>query len=130
MVSVGLRRLPGSVEVSEERGATFSKPRSEIISELEGLAILQAQVGRVLILTQRSFAVRFTYDLDSFKRALAIKECFSEKNPYECKIKKEYGNKAYQEKKDIDALYLYTQVRSGTSHKALGTRIAFCVVFC
>ena len=47
----------------------------------------------------------------SFKEKLSIQEAYPEKNPYEYKIKKEYGNKAYQEGKDIDALYLYTQVR-------------------
>ena len=41
---------------------------------------------------------------------LAIKEFYQEKNPHECKIKKEYGNKAYQDGKDIDALHFYTQV--------------------
>lgn len=55
--------------------------------------------------------IRFTYELENFKKILTIKEAYPEKNPYEYKIKKEYANKAYQEGKDIDALYLYTQVR-------------------
>ena len=54
--------------------------------------------------------IRFTYELDNFKKNLIIKESYPDKNPHECKIKKEYGNKAYQEGKDLDALYLYTQV--------------------
>ncbi len=49
--------------------------------------------------------------MDSFKRGLSIQEAYPEKNLYEYKVKKEYGNKAYKERKDIDALYLYTQVR-------------------
>ena len=54
--------------------------------------------------------IRFTYELEAYKKALEIKEFYPEKNPHECKIKKEYGNKAYQEGKDIDALHFYTQV--------------------
>ena len=42
---------------------------------------------------------------------LNITEAYQEKNVFEYKAKKEYGNKAYQEGKDIDALYLYTQVK-------------------
>ena len=52
---------------------------------------------------------RFTYELEPYRNALEIKEFYPEKNPHECKIKKEYGNKAYQEGKDIDALHFYTQ---------------------
>ena len=54
--------------------------------------------------------MRFSYDLPQFKEALQIREFYPEKNPHEAKIKKEYGNKAYQDGKDIDALYFYTQV--------------------
>merc|ERR1712156_861302 len=53
--------------------------------------------------------LRFTYELEPYRNALEIKEFYPEKNPHECKIKKEYGNKAYQEGKDIDALHFYTQ---------------------
>ena len=53
---------------------------------------------------------RFTYELENFRNSLKICEFYPEKNPHECKIKKEYGNKAYQDGKDLDALYLYTQV--------------------
>ena len=56
---------------------------------------------------------RFSYELEAFRNALEIKEFYPEKNPHECKIKKEYGNKAYQEGKDIDALHFYTQVSDG-----------------
>lgn len=52
---------------------------------------------------------RFTYELEAYRTSLEIKEFYPEKNPHECKIKKEYGNKAYQEGKDIDALHFYTQ---------------------
>ena len=38
------------------------------------------------------------------------REFYPEKNQYEAKAKKDYGNKAYQQGKDLDALYLYTQV--------------------
>ena len=41
---------------------------------------------------------------------MEVKEFYPEKNPHECKIKKDYGNKAYQDGKDIDALHFYTQV--------------------
>ena len=62
---------------------------------------------------QDDYAIfRFTYNLECYKKALDIKEFYPEKNPHECKIKKEYGNKAYQEGKDIDALHFYTQVCS------------------
>jgi len=54
--------------------------------------------------------IKLIYDLDSYKRGLTITEAYPEKNPYEYKVKREYGNKAYKEGKDIDALYLYTQV--------------------
>eukprot|EP00095_Tigriopus_kingsejongensis_P008472 maker-scaffold18_size714446-snap-gene-3.28 protein:Tk08472 transcript:maker-scaffold18_size714446-snap-gene-3.28-mRNA-1 annotation:"set and mynd domain-containing" len=53
--------------------------------------------------------IKFIYGLDSFKRTLVIQESYPEKNPHESKIKRDYGNKAYQDGKDIDALYLYTQ---------------------
>lgn len=53
--------------------------------------------------------MKFVYGLDSFKRTLKIQESYPEKNHHESKIKREYGNKAYQDKKDIDALYLFTQ---------------------
>ena len=53
---------------------------------------------------------RFTYDLENFKTGLTVQEAYPEKNPYEYKVKKEYGNNAYKEGKDIEALYLYTQV--------------------
>ena len=53
---------------------------------------------------------RFTYELETYRKSLDIKEFYPEKNPHECKIKKEYGNKAYQDGKDIDALHFYTQV--------------------
>jgi hypothetical protein len=33
-------------------------------------------------------------------------------NRPQSKVKREYGNKAYQEGKDLDALYLYTQVNA------------------
>jgi tetratricopeptide (TPR) repeat protein len=56
-----------------------------------------------------SFFSRFSYELDVYKNALQIREFYPEKNPHECKIKKEYGNKAYQEGKDIEALHFYTQ---------------------
>ena len=41
-------------------------------------------------------------------------------------MKKEYGNKAYQEGKDLDALFLYTQV--GSSPKRFLIAVRFCVV--
>ena len=53
---------------------------------------------------------RFSYELDAFRKNLEVKEFYPEKNPHECKIKKDYGNKAYQDGKDIDALHFYTQV--------------------
>lgn len=53
--------------------------------------------------------VRFTYDLKQLRQGLQIREFYPEKNSHESKIKKEYGNKAYQDGKDIDALYFYTQ---------------------
>ncbi|CAB4058311.1 unnamed protein product [Lepeophtheirus salmonis] len=52
---------------------------------------------------------KFCYTLPEYKNALNIKEFYPEKNIHESKIKKEYGTKAYQDKKDIDAIYLYTQ---------------------
>ena len=59
--------------------------------------------------------------MDTFRNALQIKEFYPEKNPHECKIKKEYGNKAYQEGKDIDALHFYTQaVLSAPCDEATG----------
>ena len=48
--------------------------------------------------------------METYRKSLDIKEFYPEKNPHECKIKKEYGNKAYQDGKDIDALHFYTQV--------------------
>ena len=56
------------------------------------------------------FLLRFAYELEAFRKNLEIKEFYPEKNPHECKIKKDYGNKAYQDGKDIDALHFYTQV--------------------
>lgn len=53
--------------------------------------------------------IKFTYEIESFKRNLIIRDSFQPKNGYECKAKKDYGNKAYQNGKDLDALYLYTQ---------------------
>jgi hypothetical protein len=53
---------------------------------------------------------RYTHELDIFKNALHIREFYPEKNGHESKVKRDYGNKAYQEGKDLDALYLYTQV--------------------
>jgi len=53
--------------------------------------------------------IKFTYDLKCFKDALDIKEFYPEKKPLEAKAKKDYGNKAYQAGKDLDALYLYSQ---------------------
>ena len=55
------------------------------------------------------YIFRFTYELECYRNSLEIKEFYPEKNPHECKIKKEYGNKAYQDGKDIDALHFYTQ---------------------
>ena len=57
-----------------------------------------------------NFLLRFAYELEAFRKNLEIKEFYPEKNPHECKIKKDYGNKAYQDGKDIDALHFYTQV--------------------
>ena len=54
--------------------------------------------------------IKFTYELKCFRDVLDIKEFYPEKNPYESKAKKDYGNKAYKEGKDLDALYLYSQV--------------------
>ena len=56
------------------------------------------------------FFDRYTCQLESFKNSLKICEFYPEKNPHESKIKREYGNKAYQNGKDLDALFLYTQV--------------------
>jgi len=53
--------------------------------------------------------IKFTYELKCFKDGLEIKEFFPGKNQYESKAKKDYGNKAYQDGKDLDALYLYSQ---------------------
>ena len=39
-----------------------------------------------------------------------FREFYPEKNTFEAKAKKDYANKAYQQGKDLDALYLYTQV--------------------
>ena len=55
--------------------------------------------------------IKFTYELKCFKDVLDIKEFYPEKNAYESKAKKDYGNKAYKEGKDLDALYLYSQVK-------------------
>jgi len=69
----------------------------ENIDKLEGLRENMADL------------VKFTYELKVFKDALEIKEFYPEKNQYESKAKKDYGNKAYKEGKDLDALYLYSQ---------------------
>jgi len=53
--------------------------------------------------------LQFTHDLECYKNCLEIKEFYPEKNQYESKAKKDYANKAYQQGKDVDALYLYTQ---------------------
>ena len=53
--------------------------------------------------------IKFTYELKAFKDALEIKEFFPEKNQYESKAKKDYGNKSYKDGKDLDALYHYSQ---------------------
>jgi len=53
--------------------------------------------------------IRFTYELKCYKDALDIQEFYPEKKPLESKAKKDYGNKAYQGGKDLDALYLYSQ---------------------
>ena len=53
--------------------------------------------------------IKFTYELKAFKDALEIKEFFPEKNQYESKAKKDYGNKSYKNGKDLDALYHYSQ---------------------
>ncbi len=55
------------------------------------------------------WVLNFTHDLEDFRRGLLIQEAYPEKNPYEYRAKKEYGNKAYAEGRDLDALYLYTQ---------------------
>ena len=47
---------------------------------------------------------------DSSNPDFQIRDSYPEKNKHEAKVKKEYGNKAYQEGKDLDALFLYTQV--------------------
>ena len=54
--------------------------------------------------------IKFTYELKCFKDSLEIKEFYPEKNLYESKAKKDYGNKAYKDGKDLDALYHYSQV--------------------
>ena len=54
--------------------------------------------------------ITFTYGLENFRKNLHIRECYPEKNPHESKVKREYGNNAYKEGKDLEALYLYTQV--------------------
>ena len=43
--------------------------------------------------------IKFTYELKCFKDVLDIKEFYPEKNAYESKAKKDYGNKAYKEGK-------------------------------
>jgi len=53
--------------------------------------------------------IKFTYELKCFKDSLEIKEFYPEKNLYESKAKKDYGNKAYKDGKDLDALYHYSQ---------------------
>lgn len=53
--------------------------------------------------------IKFTYELKCFKDALDIKEFYPGKNLYQSKAKKDYGNKAYKEGKDLDALYLYSE---------------------
>lgn len=59
--------------------------------------------------------IKFTYELKCFKDALEIKEFYPGKNAYEAKAKKEYGNKAYKDGKDLDALYHYSQVSEVSS---------------
>jgi len=61
--------------------------------------------------------VRFTDGLSYFRKSLHIREFYPEKNGHESKIKRDYGNKAYQDEKDLDALYLYTQVDYLTDKK-------------
>ncbi len=39
---------------------------------------------------------RFTHELEIFKNSLHIREFYAEKNGHESKIKRDYGNKAYQ----------------------------------
>jgi len=53
--------------------------------------------------------IKFTYELKCYKEGLEIKEFFPGKNAYQSKAKKDYGNKAYQDGKDLDALYLYSE---------------------
>ena len=64
---------------------------------------------------------RFTYELKQFKDSLEIKEFYPGKNLYEAKAKKEYGNKAYKEGKDLDALYHYSQVLSSGATSCINT---------
>ena len=59
--------------------------------------------------------IKFTYELKCFKDALEIKEFYPGKNAYEAKAKKDYGNKAYKDGKDLDALYHYSQVSDVSS---------------
>ena len=63
--------------------------------------------------------IKFTYELKCFRDGLDIKEFYPEKNPYESKAKKDYGNKAYKDGKDLDALYHYSQVSSDDSYSNL-----------
>ena len=69
--------------------------------------------------------IKFTYELKCFKDGLDIKEFYPEKNPYESKAKKDYGNKAYQEGKDLDALYLYSQVNCICKHVIVISTFAY-----
>ena len=73
-------------------------------------------MGFLYFLSQSIFGsfwfFRFTHELDYFKNSLHIREFYPEKNGHESKVKRDYGNKAYQEGKDLDALYLYTQVHN------------------
>uniref|UniRef100_A0A0K2TLD8 Protein-lysine N-methyltransferase SMYD4 n=1 Tax=Lepeophtheirus salmonis TaxID=72036 RepID=A0A0K2TLD8_LEPSM len=72
---------------------------------------------------------KFCYTLPEYKNALNIKEFYPEKNIHESKIKKEYGTKAYQDKKDIDAIYLYTQavIAAPTNEKGQSKELSLCL---
>ena len=74
------------------------------------VGIIGKQVENILMTSLTHF--RVTHEIEIFKSSLHIREFYPEKNAHESKIKRDYGNKAYQECKDLDALYLYTQVYS------------------
>ncbi len=59
----------------------------------------------------RDAVIRLVRGLSDFRDGVDIRESYPDKNPYEYKAKKEYGNRAYQDGKDIEALYFYTQVQ-------------------